>query len=299
MDGESLRFRKNLECEVRAIEEILTPVQGCPAEMTSIEYGFANPMNNKSYVLGEACYDEERVQTLFVHTSVRRGYRDEDLEKTALRFRDADYFNQEHPLSRFKLDFLMAARLDTLNLRLATVFDGAVIPDLVQHRFVGANVLMNYQFYNVHKLGWNYVMLNGREVVDSFADSVRKAMKSLPLDKTVDLYIGSHGVLELPGKNGVKTGVFMDGAKFPVAKYIWFVLHNGQSAVAYIVLNQADGNVAVEAAELCPNRCLAPQYCCEYKEFQQKVTEMPLLPGTFELLTESSEFEKALYNTQV
>lgn len=284
MDGEQLRFRKNLECEVRAIEEILTPITGCPTEMTSIEYGFANPTNNKSYVLGEACYDDERVQTLFVHTTIRRGYRNEDLEKTALRYRDADYFNQEHPLSKYKLDFLMAARMDTLNSKLAEVFDAAVIPELVQHRFIGANVLLNYQFYNVHKLGWNYVMLNGRDVVETFTEAMRVAIKSLPMDKTVDLYVGSHGVLQLPGKNGEKTGVYMNGAKLPVAKFIWFVLHSGQSAVAHLVLNQADGDLATEGATLCRNRCVAPQYCCEYREFQQKVTEMPLLSGTFDLL---------------
>lgn len=278
-----IKFRKSLECEMRAIEEILTPIHGCPTDHTSIEYGFTNPFNNKSYVLGEACYDEENGSTRFVHTTLQQNYNNANLDKVALRIDDVDHFTQEHPHSRYKLDFLLASRMDTLQDRLATNFASNMIPNLVQARFISGGRLLNYQMYNVQKLGWNYVMLNGMDVSDSVTTAMNQAVKAVPSGKAFELYVGIHGVLSIEGKIG-KTQVFLMDSKFPVGKYLWFVLRIENRAVAYIVLNQPDGNVGNEATEICENRCSSPFYCCEYKAFQQKVNEMPLLDGTFELL---------------
>lgn len=268
---------------MRAIEEILTPIHGCSTDHTSIEYGFTNPLNNKSYVLGEACYDEDHGSTRFVHTTLQLNYDNANLDKVALRIDDVDHFTKEHPNSRHKLDFLLASRMDTLQDRLANKFESNMIPNLVQGRFISGGRLLNYQMYNVLKLGWNYVMLNGIAVIDSVTDAVNQAIKAVPTGKAYELYVGMHGVLSVEGKAG-KTEVFLMDDRFPVGKYFWFVLRIENRAVAYVVLNQPDGNVENEAKELCENRCSTPFYCCEYKAFQQKVTEMPLLDGTFELL---------------
>lgn len=60
-----------LSCEVRAIEEIITPVAGCPVKERSVEYGYTNPIKNQSFVLGEACYSTKNGRTIFAHTKVK------------------------------------------------------------------------------------------------------------------------------------------------------------------------------------------------------------------------------------
>lgn len=308
-----LHFRKGLGCEVRAIEEILTPVRGCDAQLTATEYGLTNPVTNRSYILGEACYDERLGRTTFVHTTYRTDYKNYDLDRVALRHvDDAAYFRQSHPSSRYKLDFLKASRQDTLNDRLTATFGFRQAPQLLSHRFVGEELLLNRQFSNVIKLGWNYMMVGGEQVADRMAHAVDDLKVKLAHEGVADVYVGTHGVLRTMDRGGANTEVYMAEGRFPVAKFIWMVAVARQSnqAVAYVVPN----GVGQSAAELCPNRCgpaasdddaaaagpamsrvprmttIAPRvprtpvHCCEYKDLQAQVSEMPQLDGTYTML---------------
>lgn len=317
-------FRKGLNCEVRAIEEILQPVRGCDtgatARLTATEYGFTNPVTNRSYVLGEACYDERLGRTTFVHTTYRSDYKNFDLDRVALRIVDATeagYFRQSHPASRYKIDYLKATRIDTLNDRLTATFGFRQAPQLQPHRFVGEELLLNYQFSNVLKLGWNYMMVSADLVVDRLAAVADDLKAKLAHEGVADVYVGTHGVLRIMDQTGANTEVYLTDGRFPVAKFIWMVAVTRQSnkAVAYVVPN----GMGQSAAELCPNRCVVASvggqveattvgpgvaktetlsssardaggngqqsvHCCEYKDLQAQVMEMPSLDGTFTML---------------
>lgn len=299
---------------MRAIEEILTPVHGCGSRLTATEYGLTNPVNNRSYILGEACYDEHLGRTTFVHTTFRTDYKNYDLDRVALRHvDDAAYFQQSHPVSRYKTDFLKASRQDTLNDRLTATFGFRQAPQLLSHRFVGEELLLNRQFSNVIKLGWNYMMVGGEMVADRMAHAVDDLKVKLAHEGVADVYVGTHGVLRTMDRAGANTEVFMTEGRFPVAKFVWMVAVTRQSnkAVAYVVPN----GVGQTADELCPNRCESapadattgavsvattsrqsrmttaaprvprtPVHCCEYKDLQTQVSEMPQLDGTYTML---------------
>lgn len=288
---------------MRAIEEIIKPVRGCGPTLTGTEYGLTNPVNNKSYVLGEACYDELQGRTKFAHTTFRSDYKNYDLDRTALRIvDDAGYFRQSHPASRYKTDFLIAARMDTLSERLTARFGFRQAPQLEPYRFVGEDLLLNQQFNNVLKLGWNYMMVSTDLVSDRMVQAVADLRQKLSHEGVADVYVGTHGILRTMDMQGANTEVFLTDDRFPVAKFIWMVAVTRQSnkAVAYVVPN----GVGQSAEELCPNQCArgTPQqpttaapamkrsataaqvHCCEYKDLQAQVAEMPQLDGMYTLL---------------
>ena len=302
INGESYNFLKKLNCQVSAIEEIVHPLDICPA--TSVEYGFTHPSTQKSIVLGEACYNENEGRTLFAHTTFKGDFKNYDLEKVALHLSDADHFKQAHPESQYKLRFLRAMNMRTLNAHLATQLGSDNIPTLVQHNLIGPELLVNYQFYNVFKLGWNYIMLNGESVGELLEGLYADVANKLKYDKTSDIYVGTSGTLSLPNKAGVLTEVYMsEDKKFPLAKYIWLVVQNENKVVTFVVPNVShqneSGNLHKEQA-FCPNKCSQLTWlkhrktveavsnghliCCEFMDFSKKITEMPAISGNFQLM---------------
>jgi len=287
-------FLKDLSCEVRSIEEILTPVTGCNSKYTSVAFGFMNPVTSRSHVLGEACYDERLGKTIFVHIKSKFDFASKDVDEISLRFGDANYFKAKHPLSRFKLDFLTASRIDGLTDRMAESLGAETVPDsLNQNYFIGMNMLMNRQFYNILKLGWNYVMFNGMDTVANLEALERDILK-MQSETSLDLYIGSNGVSKIFGKNG-DTELYLKDGRFPIPKYIWIGVRSAQKFVGFTVVNsptaEADifftskcGQISwlkeVVKSNLVENRKIV---CSEYRNFKNNVPEMPELTGKFEL----------------
>lgn len=268
-----MNFRKVLGCDLRVIEEILAPVNGCDpnAALTSSEFGFTNPVNNVSYIMGEVCYDERLGRTHFVHIAYKTDYKNFDLEKVALREGNADYFKQSHPESRFKMDFLNAAH------------ESVPTSQLVQNRYIGDEFLLNFQFYNIKKLGWNYVMMNGDQVVSGILKAIEDAKAKLAFEGVADIYMGSHGVLRVLDKKGENTEVYLKNGRFPVAKFFWMVVATGKSnrAIAYVIPN----GVGQGANEVCDNECAGTEvHCCQYANLKAQVSEVPALDPTLPLL---------------
>lgn len=268
-----MNFRKVLGCDLRVIEEILTPVRGCDpnAALTASEFGFTSPLNNVSYVLGEVCYDERLGRTHFVHFTYKTDYKNYDIEKIALREGDANYFKQPHPESRYKTDFLMAAH------------DNIATTQLVQDGYIGDSLLMNHQFYNIKKLGWNYVMMNDEQVVAAIQRVIEDAKVKLAFEGVADIYMGSHGVLRVLDKKGENTEVYLKNGRFPVAKFFWMVVATGKSnrAIAYVIPN----GVGQGADEVCANECVGSGvHCCQYSFLKAQVSEVPVLDSSLPLL---------------
>lgn len=294
VNGVEKNFLNDLSCEVRSIEEILTPVTGCDSKYTSVAFGFMNPVTFGSHVLGEACYDEQLGKTIFVHIKSKFDFTSKDMDEISLRIDDANYFKTKHPLSRFKLDFLMASRIDGLSDRMAESLGAENVPELLnQNYFIGMNMLMNRQFYNILKLSWNYVMFYDMDTVTN-VEALERDILKIPSETSVDLYFGSNGVSKIFGKNG-DTELYLKDGRFPVPKYIWIGVRSGNKFVGFAVVNsptaEADllftskcGQIAwlkeIVKNNLVENRKIV---CCEYRNFKNNVPEMPELSGKFEL----------------
>jgi len=236
VNGVDKKFLKDLSCELRSIEEILTPITGCDSKYVSVEFGWTNPITLKSHVLGEACYDEGLGKTVFVHVKSKSDLLNTEIGQVSLKLNDANYFKKKHPLSRYKLDFIMASRYDGLNDRMTESLGAGNVPDsLNQDHFLGMNMLINRQFYNNLKLGWNYVMFNGFDTVANLALLENDIFK-IQSEKSLDLYIGSNGVLNVLGKNG-DTAIYMNEGRFPIPKYIWIGVRNENKFVGFAMIN--------------------------------------------------------------
>lgn len=258
---------------MRVIEEVLVPVRGCDpnAALIASEFGFTNPVNNVSYILGEVCYDERLGRTHFVHITYKTNYKNYELENVAMRQGDANYFKQAHPESRYKIDFMNAA------------FENIPSTQLVQHRYVGDELLLNHQMYNLKKLGWNYVMVNGEQVVVGMLKAIEDAKQKLAFEGVADIYMGSHGVLRVLDKNGENKEVYLKDGRFPVAKFFWMVVTTSKTnrAIAYVIPN----GVGQGADEVCPNECVGSVvHCCQYGFLKAQVSEVPILDQTLPLL---------------
>ncbi len=286
-------FLKDLPCEMRSIEEIITPVAGCNSNH-SVEFGYTNPVTSESYVLGEACYNEELGKTNFVHLKLKSNFVNSEIGDVSLKIADANYFKKKHPLSRYKMDFLIASRIDGLNNRMIDRLGAENVPEyLNQNYFVGMNMLVNRQFYNTLKLGWNYVMFNGPDTVANL-ELLESDILKIQSDKISDLYIGSNGVLKVFGKDG-DTELFLNGERFPIPKYFWIGVRSGNKFVGFAVTNSPTAEAdmfftskcdqitwltKVVETNLVGNRKIV---CCEYRNFRNNVPEMPELTGKFDL----------------
>lgn len=245
-------------------------------------------------MLGEACYDEQLGKTVFVHVKSKSELSNTEIGEVTLRLKDGNYFKKNHPLSRYKLDFLMASRIDGLNKRLTESLGAKNVPEsLAQNYFVGMNMLMNRQFYNTLKLGWNYVMFNGIDTVTNLAVLESDILK-MQSDKTLDLYIGSNGVLKVLGKNG-DTELYLKDDRFPVPKYIWIGVRSENNFVGFAVINSPTAEADIFFTSKCDQITWLKQLlqtklvenrkivCCEYRNFKNNIPEMPELSEKFDL----------------
>lgn len=300
VNGEEKDFVSELSCEARAIEEIITPVNGCPKNMRSIEYGYTNPIKQKSYVLGESCYSTKGGRTFFVHTKVRSMTM--DVQELALKVKNGVYFRQEHPTTLYRNELMKALRREEHEDYFVQLLGSKTVPKIGFKKFVSKDLLTHKQYQPVLKLSWNYAIVNDAEELDNF-EKLQKDISSLRL-KNIDLYTGTHGVLAIKNSEGVQVEIFLKENKFPVPKFIWFVVRNDNKAVAFAILNRASiSEKDRQKDSFCTSKCeeitwitnlLANKnykkvesgyvLCCEFNEFKRTVSEMPNLDNINELL---------------
>jgi DNA/RNA non-specific endonuclease len=285
---------------VRSIEEIITPVVGCPTKYRAIEYGYTNPITQKSFVLGEACYNVQLGQIRFVHTKLK--WNDNTAEDLALKVKGINYFHAEHPTSFFKIELMKALRLDELNERLKRIVGHKHNLSIGTRKFIDEEMLTHKQFQPVLKLTWNYQVVNDEESLDNL-EQLNEDILGLKA-KNVEIYTGTHGTLAVKNKDGDFVDIFLKDNKFPVPKYLWTVVRADNKAVAFAVFNNAAAAESqLQKDTFCTSKCeeltwinalmrnkqyknLAKGYvlCCELDEFRQTVTEMPNLSGVTGML---------------
>lgn len=285
----------DLSCEVRAVEEIITSTPSCSG--TSVEFGYANPITEETLVLGAACYSEVEGRTLFIHT------RKDDSQNDALKTEKVNYLTQRHPSSRYKVDMLVAATLDELEIRLKQKLQTKTVPFFEMRHFIDLPTLSNGQLYSSLKLGWNFFVANGFDHMPNF-DLLHR---DIATQKNYDLYMGTHGILSLQNAQNQPVDAYLlpDEKKYPIPKYVWLVIKTDtRKTAAFLILNDVKATEDdVTDAELCESKCEQMQWltnllngnafnnvkngyvwCCDLESFARKVPEMPAISGKHELL---------------
>lgn len=301
VDGQDKNFVSELTCEVRSIEEIIVPVRGCPTNARSIEYGYTNPVNGRSYILGEACYDVKRGQTLFVHTKISSGRN--TVEDLAIKtVNNANYFRKEHVTPRYKVELNKALNINDQAERFKGVFGIKNVPKIEARRYINEELLTHKQYQPVLKLAWNYQIVKDLSLLENF-DNLNDDINALQAAE-IEIYTGAHGVLSLKDKNDNNVDVYLKENRFPVPKFHWTVVKSGPKAVAFAIFNKAQLTDAErEKDSFCNSICdqltwistlqdrnfysnpkLGYVLCCELNEFRKTVKEMPPLSDIKEVL---------------
>lgn len=301
VEGQDKNFVSELSCEVRSIEEIIVPVRGCPTNARSIEYGYTNPVNSKSFILGEACYDVKRGQTLFIHTKLKSG--SNTVESLAIKtVNSANYFRKEHVTPRYKVELNKALNINDQAERFKAVFGNKNVPKIESRRYVNEELLTHKQYQSVLKLAWNYQIVKDLSALENF-DNLIDDIKDLTASE-VEIYTGAHGVLSLKDKNNNNVDVYLKENRFPVPKFHWTVVKSESKAVAFAVFNKAQLTDAErEKDSFCNSICdqltwistlrenssysnpkLGYVLCCELNEFRKTIKEMPPLTGINDVL---------------
>lgn len=299
VNGEEKDFVSELSCEAQPIEEIITPVSGCPMEMKSIEYGYTNPIKNKSYVLGESCYSARLGRTLFVHTRLRSPHM--DVQELALKIKNGVYFRQKHPTSFYRNELLKALRREEHEEFIKQTLGLKSVPKIGIKLLVSFDFLTHKQYQWILKFAWNNAF-----VQDDMENLKRlhKDIAGLKLNN-LDLYAGTHGVLSLKNNTGHQVEIFLKEDKFPIPKFIWYVLRSGNKAIAFAISNRRFMSEKDRQKDsFCKSKCEEVTWihsllendnykdaesgfvlCCEFNEFVTNVSEMPKIASINEFLT--------------
>lgn len=285
-----------MACEVRPIEEIITPIAGCPNSLESVEFGYAHPIDRKSFILGEACYSPTDGYTQYVHMKKASVGNVADVN---IKIEESDEYLRfrEHPSSKYKLDLLLASRLDTLEEHLRLKLGQKKTPFIELRNYMGLNMLSTKQFMSVLKLGWNYVPVVGYEHMPNL-DVLQNDLIELA-GRDIDVFMGAHGVLKLSGVDNATHEIYLDEVehRFPVPEYVWMAVVNGERAAAFAILNNPDAELdAVETMPLCDSKCSQIAWlkglhhnelyrrvkdghvtCCSYEDMRKRIPGMPNL----------------------
>lgn len=300
VNNEEKDFVSELSCDARAIEEIITPVNGCAKNMRSIEFGYTNPIKQKSYVLGESCYSTKGGRTIFAHSKLRAPSM--EVQDLALKVKNGVYFRQEHPTAFYRNELMKALRREEHSEFFVQTLGSKIVPKIGFKKFINEALVTHKQYQPVLKLSWNYAILNDAEQLDNM-DKLQEDISSLQL-KHADLYTGTHGVLSLKNNEGTPVDIYLKENKFPVPKYIWYVVRSENKAVAFAIFNRSTiSEKEKQKDSFCTSKCEEITWitkllenknfkkvesgyvlCCEFNEFKRTVSEMPNLENINELL---------------
>lgn len=291
VNGEEKDFVSELSCEPRAIEEIITPISGCPKNLRSIEYGYTNPIKQKSYVLGEACYSTKVGRTYFVHTRIRSP--NNDVTDLALKIKNGNYLRSEHPTIKYRNELSQASRPEEYEEYITQLLGTTNAPKIDSRKFISKVLLTHKQYQPILQLAWNYAIVNDADELINL-NYLQKDISQLQM-KNVDLYAGTHGVLTLKNNDGVQVEIYLKENKFPVPKYIWYVVKSDNKAVAFVIFNRASITEKERQKDsFCASKCEELTWlhhlldnknykkeengyvlCCDINDFKRTVTEMP------------------------
>ncbi|XP_011179386.2 uncharacterized protein LOC105210262 [Zeugodacus cucurbitae] len=288
-------------CDLRVVEEVLSTVNGCNnRDWTPVAYGYVNPWDNLTHIIGEACYDENEGRTRFAHIKLSStGY--PQLQRLPKFF--LTRFN--HPDGRYKSELFRGLRFDEIYQRVRQTLHLKTAPFLHIANYVDDFFILNPQFQAVKKLGWNYFV--SHDELEAWTELKRDILAHQKATKEdMDIYVGSHGVQVLYGLNGEQMSFYLhpdlgEDGKFPVPELLWIVVKEEDKATAFGVYNDANANAVHRSvsttphAPICESKCGEITWlsdalknsgviCCSVSQFRKVVKEVPELTEEDSLL---------------
>lgn len=176
------------------------------------------------------------------------------------------------------------------------------MPQIGFRKFINEDLLTHKQYQPVLKLSWNYAIINDADALENI-ERLQEDISLLAL-KHVDLYTGTFGVLSLKNNEGEQVDLYLKENKFPVPKYIWYVVRSENRATAFAILNRASMSEKDRQKDsFCTSKCEEITWltnllenknykkvengyvlCCEFHEFKRTIGDMPNLDNINELL---------------
>ncbi|XP_036333689.1 uncharacterized protein LOC118744648 [Rhagoletis pomonella] len=283
-------------CDLRVMEEVLSTVNGCTNEAwTAVVFGYVNPQDQLTHIIGEACYDEQQGRTIFAHVKLSSS------DASYLQRLPKDFLTKHrHPDGRYKSELFRGLHFDEIYARVRQALHLKRAPFLHKTNYVDEFFLSSPQFHAVKKLGWNYFVAHDELTAwTALKEDILAHQRALK-DEALDIYVGSHGIQVLHGANGEQLELYLQPAagengKFPVPELLWIVVKEEDKATAFGVYNDANAN-AVESsaaattthATICESKCAQVSWlsaalkkggviCCSVAEFRQVVKEVPAI----------------------
>ncbi|CAD7012540.1 uncharacterized protein LOC101451905 [Ceratitis capitata] len=278
-------------CDLRVVEEVLSTVNGCAEPTwTAVAFGYVNPQDRLTHIIGEACYDENAGRTIFAHVKLGSG--------AALQRLPKDFLTKHrHPDGRYKSELFRGLHFDEIYERVRQTLNLKRAPFLHKANFIDDFFLTSPQFFAVRKLAWNYFVAHDELSAWTTLKQNILAHQRANKNEAFDIYVGSHGIQVLRAANGKQMELYLHPAagehgKFPVPELLWIIVKEEDKAMAFAVYNDADVN-ALETgiststhAPICESKCDQVSWlseslkdgaviCCEVAEFRKVIKEVP------------------------
>lgn len=250
-DKSKHRF-KDLNCDLRAIEEIKHTVVGCsPVKGRQGSYIHYFDSKNSVYnILAEVCYNYEDEQSNFVRTQLPyniepRIQHHEDIKSSV------DIPHKIHMLSAYRTTNAVVKNLLTEEF------------DFAQNSVVAVKLLpkmfFSQQLYEIEKFETNFVGA-WTTVADGNWNRLITDIHEYTKDKKkpFEVIVGTHGTLKLSTPSGEEKIIYLQGDKVPLPHYLWAVVHNKEKskAVAIVTINNPFiGLEDVKKQMFCDNVC--------------------------------------------
>ncbi|XP_011206542.2 uncharacterized protein LOC105228416 [Bactrocera dorsalis] len=279
-------------CDLRVVEEVLSTVNDCSSQAwTPVAYGYVNPFDHLTHIIGEACYDENEGRTIFAHIKLS--------DNPYLQRLPKDFLTKfHHPDGRYKSQLFRGLYFDEIYERIRQTLHTKSAPFLHKANFVDDFFISNAQLQAVKKLSWNYFVAH--DDLDAWTELKRNILAHRNTSKAdLDIYVGSHGTQVLNGPNGEQMKLYLhpesgEYGKFPVPELLWIVVKEEDKSTAFGVYNDANpkslqGVVSVTShAPICESKCGEITWlsdasknsgliCCNVSEFRKVVTEVPAI----------------------
>ncbi|XP_055712497.1 uncharacterized protein LOC129807327 [Phlebotomus papatasi] len=304
-DGKQETWSRSFACELRVVEEVIANnLPGCSVEEGNIEgmeFGYINPIRRKSLIVGEACYSTKEGRTIFVHA-----------KSEPLRAEDERYLRSgPHPESRNKMDLFRALRQDSINSRLEKKMDKNDIPLMGSKTLLTASMLNNPQLHLMNRLTWNYAISYNHDGMHHWKD-FQRGLEKITAKNHVEIWAGTSGLQSLNDISGVLFDFYLKDNKFPVPKFLWLVVKQGDKATGFLFSNKPkDLRRSIDkewkpCSESCSNYWWFPDFnygpgsdpdsvhCCSVENLRQIVPEVPAIPGITKMLDYGENVEKSM-----
>lgn len=303
VNGVEKPWNPDLECEAPAVRTIYRPIANCYGASAKSElFGYENPILEKSFILGEACYSLDDRRTIYIHT---KHFQPQPKHNVSVRIMNTDFLTDNYRKSSQKVHMMEAIEPVALHQRLERL-SLIKLPTLELRPILNLKNLPNGQLHPLLDTEWNMAITNGIDQLPNYDLLLADIMSIRAND--FDLYLGTHPALNLKNiyNTNVRIGLYPGRTSFAVPKYLWanVVMRDSKKAIFFFVSNNIDSteqelistgpcqskctdiswlrNLLIEDAYRKPEKGYV--WCCEQRNITEYVYGKPNIDNDYTFL---------------